>query len=131
MKKLRIQTSSVNISIEATRFRQNNFSTGNVLNILNDNLKSQSLGGSANIEHIVPLNYSPVNDKLITPSTVALFTARTVCLPMLQKAFSTYFQKFKDTLPSAKFMPFHNKSMFILPQEVCLSGIQNVLSNFQ
>ena len=49
---------------------------------------------------------------------------------MLQKAFSTYFHKFKDTLPSAKLMPFHNKSTFILPKQVRLSGIQNVLSNF-
>ena len=105
LKKLRIQ--SINISIEANRYRRNNFSTGNVLDILNDKWESQLLS-SANIEQIMPLNYTHVNNKLITPSTVALFTVRTVGMPMLQKAFEAYFHKFKDTLPSAKFMPFHN-----------------------
>ena len=103
--KLRIQ--SVNISIETNRYRRNNSSTGNVLDILNDKLESQLLS-SANIEQIMPLNYTHANNKLITPSTVALFTARTVGMPTLQKAFEAYFHKFKDTFPSAKFMPFHN-----------------------
>ena len=73
--KLAIQ--SVNISIEATRYRENDDSTGNVLELLNDKLESQSLK-HANIEQILPLNYTLTNDKLITPSTVALFTAKTV-----------------------------------------------------
>ena len=78
----------------------------------------------------MPLNYTLTNDKLITPSTVALFTARTVGVPMLQKAFEAYFHKFKDTLPATKFMPFRNNTSFILPKEVRLTGIQNILSNF-
>ena len=116
-------------SIEATRYRENNDSNGNVLELFNDKLVSQSLK-HANIEQILPLNYTLTNDKLITPSTVALFTAKTVGMPMLQKAFKIYFQKFRDTIPSAKFMPFKNTTSFILPQEVRLTGIQNILSNF-
>ena len=41
----------------------------------------------------MPLNYSLTNDKLITSSTVALFTAKTVGVPMLQTAFEAYFQQ--------------------------------------
>ena len=126
--KLRIQ--SLNISIETNRFRKNNHSTGNVLEIINDKLESQPLS-NANIEQIMPLNYTITNSKLITPSTVALFTARTVGMPMLQKAFEAYFHKFKDTLPAAKFMPFRNNTSFILPKKVRLTGIQNVLSRPQ
>ena len=125
--KIRIQ--SVNISIEATRYRENNSSTGNILELLNDKLVSQSLK-HANIEQILPLNYMLTTDKLITPSIVALFTAKTVGMPMLQKAFEIYFQKFRDTILSAKFMPFKNTTSFILPQEVRLTGIQNIISNF-
>ena len=127
LRKLKIQ--SLNISIETNRFRKNNDSTGNVLEIINNKLEPQPLI-NANIEQIMPLNYSLTNDKLITPSTVALFTAKTVGVPMLQKAFEAYFHKFKDTLPAAKLMPFRNNTSFILPKEVRLTGIQNILSNF-
>ena len=120
LNKLRIQ--SVNISIEANRYREKNSSTGNVLELLNGKLDSQSLK-NANIEQILPLNYTLINDKLITPSTVALLTAKTVGMPVLQKAFEIYFKKFRDTIPSAKFMPFKNTTSFILPQKVRLTGI--------
>ena len=78
----------------------------------------------------MPLNFSLTNDKLITPSTVAIFTAKAVGVPMLQHAFETYFHKFKETLPAAKLVPFKNNTSFILPKEVRLTGIQGVLSNF-
>ena len=100
----KLQIQSVNISIEASRYRENEDSTGNILNILNDKLIAQPLE-HANIEKILPLNYTMPNEKLITPATVALFTAKTVGMPLLQKAFEMYFKRFRDTIPSAHFFP--------------------------
>ena len=127
LRKLKIQAH--NISIEADRVRNNNQSTGNVLQIVNSKLIPQS-SIQANIEEIMPLNFSLSNSKLITPSTVAIFTAKAVGVPMLQHAFETYFHKFKETLPTAKLVPFKKNTSFILPKEVRLTGIQGVLSNF-
>ena len=124
---LKIQ--ALNISIETNCVRNNNHSTGNVLEIINNKLIPQP-SIQANIEEIMPLNYSLTNDKLITPSTVAILTAKAVGVPMLQKAFESYFHKFKETLPAAKLIPFKNNTSFILPKEVRLTGIQNILSNF-
>ena len=127
LRKLKIQAH--NISIEANRVRNNNHSTGNVLQIVNSKLIPQSFI-QANIEEIMPLNFSLSNDKLITPSTVAIFTAKAVGVPMLQHAFETYFHKFRETLPTAKLVPLKNNTSFVLPKEVRLTGIQGVLSNF-
>ena len=127
LRKLRIQ--ALNISIEANRVRKNNQSTGNVLEIISNKLTPQPFI-KANIEEIMPLNFSLTNDKLITPSTVAIFTAKAVGVPMLQKAFESYFHKFKETLPAAKLVPFKNNTSFILPKSVRLTGIQNIVSNF-
>ena len=85
LRKLRIQ--ALNISIETDRVRKNNQSTGNVLEIINNKLTPQP-SIQAHIEEIMPLNYTLVNDKLITPSTVAIFTAKAVGVPMLQKRLS-------------------------------------------
>ena len=126
----RIAIQSVNISLEQSRYRQNYDSSGNILNILNNKLEPQSELNNAHLEQVWPLNFTVPNEKLITPASVALFTAKAVGLPLLQKAFETYFKRFRDIIPRAQFFPFNNSTSFTLPKEVRLSGVDSALSNF-
>ena len=126
----RIAIQSVNISLEQSRYRKNHDSSGNILDLLNSKLEPQNDLNDAHIEQVWPLNFTVPNAKIITPATVALFTAKTVGIPLLQKAFEKYFNRFRDIIPRAKFFPFNNSTSFTLPKEVRLSGVDSVLSNF-
>ena len=130
--KIKIQSSSLNLTVEPSRFRNQNFTESNVFSILNGKFQEQPLHTFAQIEQILPLDYNAKTyDNIITPSSVALFTAKAIGVPLLQKAFESYMKKFGAKI-GAKRMLFNNNSMvnqFILPHEVQLSGIQSSRNN--
>ena len=130
--KINIQSSSLNLTVEPSRFRNQNFTESNVFNILNGKFQEYPSNRYAHIEQILPLDYNTKTyDNLITPSSVALFTAKAIGVPLLQKAFESYMKKFGAQI-GAKRMSFSNNSMvnqFILPHEVQLSGIQSSRNN--
>ena len=74
----RIAIQSVNISLEQSRYRENQDSTGNILDLLHSKLEPQNNLDDAHIEQVWPLNFTVPNAKIITPASVALFTAKTV-----------------------------------------------------
>ena len=100
-------TRTTTIGQYASRYRQNHDSSGNILNLLNSKLEPQSDLIDAHLEQVWPLNFTVPNEKLITPATVALFTAKAVGLPLLQKAFETYFKRFRDIIPRAQLNLFY------------------------
>ena len=134
---LQIQTIHMNMSIEPQRLKRAP-QNGNVFSLLQPrqsatNSKRSGAIRTYHIDELSPLTIdlpNKTNNQLVfAPSTLATFAVKAVGVPLMQKAFIKYMKKFGKEI-GAKLVPFHQKSSFLLPREVEVTGLHSALSNF-
>ena len=135
--KLQIQAIRMNMTIEPQRLKRSR-KNGNVFSLLQPHVPiSRSKGieiiKTYHIEELSPLTIdlpNITNSRLLfAPSTLATFAVKAVGVPLMQKAFFSYMKKFGREI-GAKLVPFQQKSSFLLPREVEVTGLTSALSNF-
>ena len=134
--RLQVQTIHMNMSIETRRLKRSR-NNGNVYSLLQPRSvkqrSSNQVAKTYHIEEISPLNVDLPNvtnsQFVFAPATIATFAVKAVGVPLMQKAFLAYMRKFGKEI-GAKFKPFTQKSSFLLPREVEVTGLTSTLSNF-